>query len=84
MEIQNSSMFSGCFPPPPPTLGELALDWQCLRHYPHAQSQGHHTIDRLEDSGVEKAIHLFRTKPGAFVYQTDINLVSKGAVGEIP
>ena len=26
---------------------------RCLRHYPGAQSQGHHTIDRLEERGVE-------------------------------
>ena len=26
-----------------------------LRHYLRAQSQGHHTIDRLEEKGVERA-----------------------------
>ena len=25
-----------------------------LRHYPRAQSEGHHTIDRLEERGVER------------------------------
>ena len=28
--------------------------WRRLRHYLRAQSQGHHTIDRLEERGVER------------------------------
>ena len=27
--------------------------FRCLRHYLQAQSQGHHTINRLEERGVE-------------------------------
>ena len=32
-------------------LGEVR---RSLKHYPRAQSQGHHTIDRLEERGVER------------------------------
>ena len=35
-----------------------------LRHYLRAQSQGHHTTDRLKERGVEREIPLERTREG--------------------
>ena len=52
-----------------------------LRHSLRAQGQGHHTIDRLEEKGVDKgrAQRSFLTGRGkAVVNQTNIGTVSQG------
>ena len=40
-----------------------------LRHYLRAQSQGHHTVDSLEERGVERGF-LERTREGRAVLKT--------------
>ena len=57
-----------------------------LRHYLRAQSQGHHTIDRLEERGVEKGIARRSSLKGrerAIVNQTNIGTVSKANLGKL-
>ena len=58
-----------------------------LRHYLRAQSQGHHTIDRLEERGVERGSARRSSLKGRerdLVNQTNIGIVSKAtSVGEI-
>ena len=44
-----------------------------LRHYLRAQSQGYHTIDRLEERDVARAI----------VNQTNIGTVSRATLGKL-
>ena len=44
-----------------------------LRHYQQAQSQGHHTIDRLEERGVERGFarrSSFKGRERAFAFGT--------------
>ena len=56
-----------------------------LRHYLRAQSQGHHTTDRLEDRGVERGSSSRSSLKGrerAIVSQTDIGTVSRATFGE--
>ena len=43
-----------------------------------AQSQGHHTIDRLEERGVERE----GVRRSSFVSQTNTGTVSKATLGE--
>ena len=57
-----------------------------LRHYLRAQSQGHHTIDRLEERGVERGNARRSSLKGrkrAIVNQTNIGTVSKAALGKL-
>jgi len=58
-----------------------------LRHYLRAQSQGYHTIDRLEERGVERGSARRSSLKGRerdLVNQTNIGTVSKStSVGEI-
>ena len=56
-----------------------------LRHYPRAQSQGRHTIDRLEERGVERGSARRSSLKGrerAIVNQTKIETVSKATLGQ--
>ena len=58
-----------------------------LRHYLRAQSQGHHTIDRLEERGAERGISARRSflkgRERAIVNQTNIGTVSECHVNTI-
>ena len=57
-----------------------------LRHYLQAQSQGHHTIDRLEERGVEKGIarrSSLKERERAIVNQMNIGTISKTALGKL-
>ena len=57
-----------------------------LRHYLRAQSQGHHTIDRLEERGVERESTRRSALGGrerAIVNQTKIRTVSKASLGKL-
>ena len=58
-----------------------------LRHYSLAQSQRHHTVDHLEERGVERrkryTIFLERTRERAIVSQTNIGTVSKAMLGKL-
>ena len=57
-----------------------------LRHYLRAQSQGHHTIDRLEERGVERGSARRSSLKGrgrAIVNQTNIGTVSKATLGKL-
>ena len=54
-----------------------------LRHYLLAQSQGHHTIDRLEEIGVEirgARRSSLKGRERAMVNQTNIGTVSKATL----
>ena len=56
-----------------------------LRHYLWAQSQGHHTIDRLDERGVERRSGRRSSLKGrerAIVNQTNIGTVLKETLGE--
>ena len=58
-----------------------------LRHYLRAQSQGNHTIDRLEERGVERgSAGQFSSKRRlrAIVNQTKIGTASKATLGNLP
>ena len=57
-----------------------------LRHYLCAQSQGHHTIDRLEERSVERGSARRSSLKGrerAIVNQTNIGTVSKATLGKL-
>ena len=57
-----------------------------LRHYLRAQSQGHHTIDRLEERGEERGSARRPSLKGrerAIVNQTNIGTVSKATLGTL-
>ena len=57
-----------------------------LRHYVWAQSQGHHTIDRLEERGVERGGARRTSLKGrekAIINQTNIGTVSKATLGKL-
>ena len=56
-----------------------------LRHYLQAQSQGHQTIDRLEERGVERGSARRPSLKGrerAIISQTNIGTVSKATLWE--
>ena len=56
------------------------------RHYLQAQSQGHHTIDRLETWGVERGNarrSSFKGRERANVNQTNTGTVSKATLGKL-
>ena len=57
-----------------------------LRHYLRAQSQGHHTTDRLEDRGVERGSSSRSSLKGrerAIDSQTNIGTVLKATLGKL-
>ena len=57
-----------------------------LRHYLRAQSQGRHTIDRMEERGVERGSARRSSLKGrerAIVNQTSIETVSKATLGKL-
>ena len=57
-----------------------------LRHYLRAQSQGHHTIDHLEERGVKRGSARRPSLKGrerAIVSQTNIGTVSKTTLGKL-
>ena len=57
-----------------------------LRHYLGAQSQGHHTTDRLEERGVERGSARRSSLKGrerAIVNHTNIGTVSKATLGKL-
>ena len=57
-----------------------------LRHYLRVQSQGHHTIDRLEERGVERGSARRSSLKGrerAIVSQTNTGTVSKATLGKL-
>ena len=57
-----------------------------LRHYLQAQSQGHHTIDLLEERGVERESAQRSSLKGgerAIVSQTNIGTTSKASLGKL-
>ena len=57
-----------------------------LRHYLRAQSQGHHTVDRLEERGVERGSARRSSLKGrerAVVNRTNIGTVSKATLGKL-
>ena len=56
------------------------------RHYLRAQSQGHHTIDRLEERGVERESarrSSLKEREKAIINQTNIETVSKATLGKL-
>ena len=58
-----------------------------LRHYLRAQSQGHHTTDRLDERGVERESARRSSLKGrerAIVSQTNIGTVLKAMLGKLP
>ena len=57
-----------------------------LRHYLRAQNQGRHTIDRLEERGVERGSarrSSLKGRESAVVYQTNIRTVSRATLGKL-
>ena len=57
-----------------------------LRRSLRAQSQGHHTIDRLEERGVERGSarrYSLKGRERAIVSQTNIGTVSKATLGKL-
>ena len=57
-----------------------------LRHYLRAQSQGHHTINRLEETGVERGSARRSSLKGrerAIINQMNIGTVSKAKLGKL-
>ena len=57
-----------------------------LRHYLRSQSLGHHTIDRLEERGVERKSGRRSSLKGrerAIVNQTNIGTVAKAMLGKL-
>jgi len=58
-----------------------------LKHYLRAQSQGHHTIDRLQERGVETGSiqrSSLKGREKAIINQTNIGTVSKATLGKLP
>ena len=56
-----------------------------LRHYLRAQSRGHHTIDRLEERGVERGsarLYSLKGRERAIVNQTNIGTVLQAKFGK--
>ena len=65
-------------------LGRAKFVFGSLRHYLRAQSQGHHTIDRLEETGVERGSARRSSLKGrerVIVNQTNTETVSKAKLG---
>ena len=59
---------------------------ETLRHYLRAQSQGHHTIDCLEERDVERGSvrrSSFKERERAIISQTNIGTVSKATLGKL-
>ena len=57
-----------------------------LRHYLRAQSQGHHTINHLDERGVERGNtqrSSLRGHESAFINQTNIGTVSRATLGKL-
>ena len=57
-----------------------------LRHYLWTQSQGYNTIDRLEETGVERGSarrSFLKGRERAIVNQTNIGTVSKATLGKL-
>ena len=57
-----------------------------LRRYLRAQNQGHHTIDRLEERGVERGSARRSAQKGrerAIVYQTNTGTISQATLGKL-
>ena len=57
-----------------------------LRHYLRVQSQGHQTIDRLEEKGVERGSarrSSLKVRERAIVNQTNTGTVSKATLGKL-
>ena len=57
-----------------------------LKHYLRAQSQGHHTIDRLEERGVERGSarrSALKGRGRAIVNQMNVETVSKAILGKL-
>ena len=57
-----------------------------LRHYLWAQSQGHHTIDLLEEGGMKRGSarrSFLKGRERAIVSQTNIGTVSKATLGKL-
>ena len=57
-----------------------------LKHYLRAQSQGHHTIDRLEVRGVGRGSarrSALKGRERAIVNQTNVGTVSKAILGKL-
>ena len=57
-----------------------------LRRYLQAQSQGHHTIDRLEERGLERGSARWSSlerRERAIVNQTNIGIVLKATLGKL-
>ena len=57
-----------------------------LRHYLRAQSQGRHTIGRLEEGGVERGSarrSYLKGRERAIVSQTNTGTVSKATLGKL-
>ena len=66
-------------------LGKSEL-LRSLRHYLQAQSQGYHTIDRMEERGVERGSarrSSLRGRERAIVNQTNIGTVSNATLGKL-
>ena len=56
-----------------------------LRHYLRAQCRGYHTVDRLEERGVESGsarLSSLKGRERAIVSQTNIGTVSKATLGK--
>ena len=67
------------------TLGRSEV-LESLRHYPRTQSQGHHTIDRLEERDLERGSARRSSLKGrerAIVSQTNTGTVSKATLGKL-
>ena len=57
-----------------------------VRHDLRAQSQGHHTIDRLEERGVERGSagrSFLKGRERAIVNQTNVGIVSKATLWKL-
>jgi len=56
-----------------------------LKHYLRAQSQGHHTIDRLEERGVERGSARRSSLKGrerAIINLTNVGTISEATLGK--
>ena len=66
-------------------LERLSGVLRSLRHCLRAQSKGHHTIDRLEERGVERGSprrSSLKGREGAIVNHTNIGIVAKARLGK--
>ena len=77
------SAFSSAFPEE--SIQGLVIQAWSLRHYLRAQSRGYHTIDHLEERGVDRRSARWSSvkgRKGAIVNQTNIGSVSKATLGK--